>query len=470
MTADAIIYPRIIIKGSLTTQAPLHIGTGLENSDGENSYNELCLDAQQKPYIPASSLRGYLRNIIRQHAPENLDIIFGMARQKSTATHAGNSGLLRVYDATWQSGDYPKQFISRTSIDPVTATAKYHHLATHAIVPAQSVFLVQLELDKANLSHLQAMLQALASFSTENTGKLGQGKSIGQGALLWQQAELSLLTEKQLKKWLTSKKTYKKAKTEKTLARYYVDGSKLPELRTRLSHIDAYTNTLQSITIKLHADSPILINDPHVVQEQANQQAKHPLDLIHKVENGEAIIPGSTLKGWARARCRRILLTLLMADTVDPELANAEKISETLSNKLFGETDRQGCLYFDDALVNIDQQHDLHKQTFNAIDRFTGGVKAGALYKVAAIWPENDFSTQIHYHTHKLPDWAKLLLLYVLKDSMQGDLVLGWGKSKGYGRLQLSLADYPDWSSLIQTVDTETLEQWDAALQQAIIK
>jgi len=52
-------YKRIILTGTLTTQSNFHIGTGDEevekDDNGEivGTYNAICLDVNNKPYIPA---------------------------------------------------------------------------------------------------------------------------------------------------------------------------------------------------------------------------------------------------------------------------------------------------------------------------------------------------------------------------------------------------------------------------------
>ena len=51
---------------------------------------------------------------------------------------------------------------------------------------------------------------------------------------------------------------------------------------------------------------------------------------------------------------------------------------------------------------------------------------------------------------------------------MEGDLILGWGKSKGYGRMQLSLADYSSWEEFYQSIEPADLQRWDSDLQEKL--
>lgn len=461
------VYPRITIKGVLTTRSNLHLGTGQEEIGADQTlFNQHCLDFNGNPYIPASSLRGYLRQIISEQLDENtVNELFGLARQHTDAEEMGNSGLIRIQDCRWDSGVYDEMLISQTSIDPVTATAKHHHLSTHAIVPSNSRFLVHIELDKANEQQLTYILQALQTFGEQNKGKLGKGKSTGQGACDWLLNEkgVKVLSKEVLKEWLVSE-NYANARNKrnrKKLETYFIEPKEL-----NIFSIVPFNTSYKKITLLLKANSPILINDPHAVEKRKkdNQDSdKQQPKLIFKQQSKQAIIPGSTLKGWTRARGRRIVLTLL---NNQQDKQNIEIIADNLLDEIFGSTQQQSHIYFEDAKVAIDESN-IHLQTFTAIDRFTGGVKEGALYNVEAIWPDKPFLAQIQ-QTTELKDWMKLLMLYILRDSMEGDLVLGWGKSKGYGRVQLSLAEHQDWSSLYNSIKPTDLEQWDNDLQQKL--
>ncbi len=474
-------FMRVILKGVITTQANFHIGTGKEEiNDEQQSFNQLCLDSEGNPYIPASSLRGYLRHVISQHASSSENKLFGLARQDSNSVETGNSGALRIYDCSWDSDKNNSQLISQTSIDPITATAKHHQLSTHAVIPPDSRFKVHLELDKVSEQEISVLLKALNTLSKANKGKLGKGKSTGQGECHWQLDEngLTVLTAEQLRAWLKLKQTNRKytkklnIKPERKLSDFF---------QPKELSVEAFPLATTTINFQLKADSPLLINNPQAVLQRekenkkieafnktvAKDQQKTLLaesKLIYIQKNNKSIIPGSTLKGWVRARARRILLTLL--DNKTDNLGNETWVDE-LMGQLFGSTQQQGCIGFDDATVEITEQ-DEHQQTFTAIDRFTGGAKGGALYKVEAIWPKNSFKGQIHYPADKLQGWMKLLLLYILKDSMEGDLVLGWGKSKGYGRLTLEQIEDKNWEQLYPTLNPTDLEQWDNALQQKL--
>ena len=217
-------------------------------------------------------------------------------------------------------------------------------------------------------------------------------------------------------------------------------------------------------------------NENRANEKSANEKSTNkPHDHYFMREGNQAIIPGSTLKGWVRARCRKILLTLLTKDhaTLEHEQTILSKTADELLNQLFGSTNQRGIITFHSAKAefseaNDNEKTDIHQQTFIAVDRFTGGVKDGALFSVEAIWAKKPFQGEISYDESKLKNWMKLLLLFVLRDAMQGDLVLGWGKSRGYGQLTLSTEQYADWQAISEQLDEKQLQlqlqQWQVEL------
>lgn len=456
-----IKYIRIKITGTLTSCSNLHIGTGEEktNSKEENtSYNAASLDSKHNPYIPASTLRGYLRNIISEQTGEkNRDKIFGLSRQRSDADETGNSGIIRVYDALWDQaqGSYKPKIISQTSIDPQTNTAKEHHLYSHEIVPPNSIFKLNIEADNITSKQVLCILKALDTLSKDYGGKLGKSKNNGQGELIWKHKKLQGLTQKEFIKWLN-------IQHEKPLSSFYQDDVAVPLIGPET---EPFINPQkQSISYLLKAESPILINDKEHCKAVAEQRKKEELfepDLLFSQNNDTAIISGSTIKGWVKARCRKIILTLIKNHN-----PNAQASPDNIISQIFGDTQQQGLITFDSASVTI-KPNEIHQQTFNAIDRFTGGVVDTALYQAESIWPQQAFEARIHYDAN-LKGWMKLLLLFVLRDAAQGDLVLGWGKSRGYGQLNLISNDYPNWQSLYDKLDTDDLKTWQQELTDLI--
>lgn len=468
------IYRRVIIKGTLTTTSDLHIGTGETDShkrpgaDQASQFNTVVLDKDKKPYIPGSTLRGLLASQLADGDWKKR--WFGDARQRSDADTQGTMGALRVYDAKVNDG-FACTFMSRTSIEPVTQTAKQHHLASHQLVQAGATFAVEIAFDhwdgQTTAISTEDINQLLGLLARLDGAQLGTGKSVGQGGLTWQQGEVKGLSEATFLQWLLD-----------NLKQGGVEPKMLEDQYETIKGLVA--STLEGVNdrgwvrqaFELKPLGPILINNPHDVpaknkSQQSNDAKKGEPDLVFLHRGDKAWIPGSTLKGWFRGQCRRTLLTL--AYTNNSKLGKSasldkcfyELIDTEVLAALFGGTQiGEGMVRFYDATVTVSEA-DKHLQTFNAVDRFTGGVRDGALYNVKGLWVESPFAGCIHYRENVLQGWMKLLLLFAWRDAQEGDLVLGWGKSKGYGRLVLQPTT-DQWQTWLE--NTSELAVWEQSL------
>jgi hypothetical protein len=80
-------------------------------------------------------------------------------------------------------------------------------------------------------------------------------------------------------------------------------------------------------------------------------------------------------------------------------------------------------------------------QEMLAVDRFTGGGKAGAKYNALGIVsPKLAGTIEVEESRLEHQPWALGLLALVLRDLKEGDLAFGWGAAgKGYGRCQADI-------------------------------
>lgn len=454
------------ITGELVTLSELHIGSGTEEEipppggqvkeQEPRRYASICLDVHGAPYIPGASLRGYLAQALavggvdpRRHAR-----LFGIARRRHEESLGaeqdyGNAGALRVYDALWQgSAGATGALRSRVGIDAITGTAEAHKLFTHAVVLPGGIFRVHLELVRIgeysiSQRDITAVLGGLAGLNYCGWAALGQGKGHGRGKLRWRadSVRVTVLTREALRDWLLD------------------DGA----LDTRFETLETVEPDRLSVEpplrfgLRLVPLAPLLVKDPEVVKnKEADPQAP---DLNFFRVNDRVVVPGSSLRGLVRARCRRILLTMLEAASAasrsddDPDGQANQLIGE-----LFGSDEAAGWIRFGDATARF-RQGDRHRQFFNAVDRFTGGVRQGALYHVEAIWPDV-LRARIELRPEVLQKdrrWMLGLLALVLRDAMEEDLAVGWGRGRGFGafraevRLPARFAHFADWQSFCQT-------------------
>lgn len=434
-------YLRAIISFELRTLSPLHCGDGGSLAASEAAWpgleqpqghiNTACMgedrDGNPRPYIPASTLRGSLR----ERCPQP-DRLFGTARGDQ-----GTAGAVRVYDAFLEARDEgppgdrywnpARGTTLRTgvSLDPLTGTAVAAKLFNFEIVPDDARARVQLEADRVTEAELVELLGLVHAWDGSAVNALGRGRSRGWGRVeLVSTRTVRVLTENEVREWLCS------------------DSDAAPQWRVLDSAIRVTTAPSAGVVrqcFRLEARSPILMNEPGRVRTSAESEGHEPALEYMRTASGQAVIPGSSLRGAVRARAARILATLAYASGDAPDGTELTKAIAPLLDALFGTERFRSPIWFADAHA---PEHNEHVQHFNAIDRFTGGVSDGALYAVTAAACDY-LEGEVTLELRRLPsgDWWKALLLFLARDLMEGDIPIGWGKSRGFGAVHACLTD-----------------------------
>ncbi len=178
------------------------------------------------------------------------------------------------------------------------------------------------------------------------------------------------------------------------------------------------------------------------------------------------VIPGSSVKGAIRHRFifhyGRLLIKL-------PPEERKQRIEEA-GTTLFGEehkTDQKGSsgcagkIWFDDWYINIDEEKELNKFVahinHSSIDRFTGGVRGGALFSEELIWKREDKPLKITVHLNNvddLPVEIRQALQWTLADLTEGRLALGAGSARGHGFFS-GTAEWSDRGVWLSTTEKE---------------
>ena len=184
------------------------------------------------------------------------------------------------------------------------------------------------------------------------------------------------------------------------------------------------------VAFRLYPQAPFLLNDPAYVQE-----GEHVPRLEYsRTPEGYALIPATALRGWVRYWARRILLTLSVER--GQKQKDAEVKVEGMLERLFGSTSQQSLLWFDD--VRSAQEVQPHVEIFNAVDRFTGGVAEEKLYQVCAAECHR-LEGSVYWSQTSLDRGYQGLFLLLVRDALEGDVRLGWGKGRGYGCFQVGI-------------------------------
>jgi len=480
-------YERVRISGTLICKSDLHVGDGdlkpfkkFLCSDNEQqakedekeeekekkagSYNTICKDHKQRAYIPGSTLRGSLAAFLEK-GDKDVKKLFGPASDDQYGKRF--AGSVRVFDAHiekpidtdggkppyWnpQSGTFISHGIA---LDDVTGTTEKGKLFRYELVPAGTQFAVELEADRLTKKEVATLLGLLARWNGTAETAIGKGTSKGYGRIEWKYPQVSVLTTNDLQQWAASN----------TLnAQYFEPGAFLPDDIDGL--LKQRERKRHEFVIRILPQSPLLCNEPGFVTG-IEQEPK----LVFQARDGKAIIPGTTLAGAARARGRKILMTLLHQAKPDAKLNDLAKQADALIKQLFGSEEQKSALEFSDATDTAAETTE-HPQYFNAIDRFTGGVKDKALFNVTAAQCDALKTEACYLNSDRMPkngNWWKGLLLFIARDAIEGELAVGWGKSKGYGCFTTVLSyenkEIKNWNELLQHCGQDNARQWIQAL------
>lgn len=478
MSAQADEVERVLIQATLTCKSELHIGSGQEGcyrlkgdlgkKNAEQTYSDVCLDYKGMPCIPASTLRGYLaRQLNDAESSQQFDTLFGCTDvQPDDLENNLVAGKLRVYDASYieEEGDKanidPAHLTTRTAIEAITATSKEHQLFTYKVVCEGSQFLLKLELDRPSEENIQTLLMLLANLDGSETSQIGKSKSLMMGRLAISDIKLKTLSTDNFIAWLQQPDEPAVSRPlEKCFVTCVADTGKA-----------AVRSEFKALALSIYPTSPLLVNDVHLLQG-TKKSPKH----VYTRRGKKLCIPASTLRGLIRGHCRKILLTLLHNnDDTQQQGAVHQGIADNMLEELFGGTKAAGLIRVSDA-ISVDDAIE-HAQTFIAVDRFTGGAADGALYNVeGAIASELPCKLYLHSRLFKKNRvWAIGLFILVLRDAMEGDLSIGWGKSRGFGAFEVAVkyrenaTQLTSWEAVLKDLGVGAVEVWVKSLHKKI--
>lgn len=484
------IYRRARICGVLQCESHLHLGDGgeapmsarttykrLTEKEGIGGYNSFCMGeadnkGHQQPYIPASSLRGVLRSRLDEADP-NVMRLLGHADPDSQAGGKRMASRVRFYDAfldretavqnaaalqklPYWSQDRNTFLRHGIALDEVTGSVKEGFLFRYEMVPAESCFWLELEADKvseSDISDLLALLQRCFDGTAESS--LGKGRTKGLGRMQFEPGRVEVLTDQSIRDWMRGSAGS--------------SGPAFQPLPLPAGPVPAYFqgSQIKALNLQLEILSPLLVNEPGYVSGNKNDPGLE----YSRTLDGRAMIPGTTIKGAVRARAWKILASIAhLHFNVAPE--QAAGVVKPLLERLLGGKHRRSLVWFEDFTSPDPAQ--VHPQFFNAVDRFTGGVKDSALFNVRALAPGQNLSGDCRLDAQRVPeskdDWWKGLLLLVLREALEGDIALGWGKGKGFGAVAVQIPG-GDWQGILRQLEQSSgvkPDEWVRQLHEKI--
>jgi CRISPR-associated protein (TIGR03986 family) len=438
--SDSNLVARWKIAGVWTLKSNMHLGNGFDELDdrerepGDNDdrfYSTVAKDYNEQPYIPGSSIKGALRNFANQRMqdPAAFKRIFGCAlndEKKQSETVAGQTEFYSAYSI----GQAEISKVSRTAIDRCLQTVVDKKLFVNETVVAGTRFSVEIVCQNLNTTDIDLLVSLLEQTNVDSSFSLGAGKSNSAGRVDWKLTKVLKFGSAEFSKWITDN-------TETDIWNFASD-----ETLSRKGIALSEPSEAISLDVKIDFSSAFLVNEPW----SGNKPDGEPDAKPRKMKDGRLLLPSTSIKGALRAQAEKILRTIgdeteqghrvpaFIAGTIHTDLASV----------LFGATGWQAVLRISDFIsaskVDLKIQHNV------AIDRFTGGGLDGAKFSTQlAESPSLCGVISIDLRRLKLAR-AKLnktevtafdsgigLLLLTLRDFDEGDVQLGYGKSKGYG-------------------------------------
>ena len=459
---------RWLVTATLTTTSPLIVHTGEQkkrercgDDDDAGSVNLIERDVNGLPYIPGTSLKGGLRAWLVERAGNSkgavIEKLFGREPRPEQLddreVDRSRGGRLEFQDARSEGegmtlGEKQERWIEETgstAIDPATGAAKRRMLRHTELVPAGTAFSIEIAGDGIE-QHEMALLRAALDALGDGAIPLGADGSSGKGLCHVDEPRFRMIDANGLREWLDTRPT-----------RPWIDDARdhaaLDRTVEAEASLDPALPTIE-LDLFLRFDGPFLVSKA-AAKEEGGQDGEPDREPVREGYDGY-YLPGESLRGALRAQARRIV------NTLDPGKRGDEHPSLC---RLFGPGGQsamhfRGAIDVGDFKVVEPPSEPLPVQEFVAIDRFTGGAADGKKFaarhldrpivrgciklsvtprrhRLASGKRDSRFNA-IRHRAVRREDIG--LLALVLRDLAEGDIPLGYGKTKGYGACRIESA------------------------------
>lgn len=414
------ITERVVVEANLVLQTPAHFGNG----DGDEIVDmPLLVDPLDgiSPLLTGASVTGALRNYL-----QTVTAGYGNAQETDAVTKLfggskgddeGEQSPLIIGDALGSNGGI--ELRDGVKIDGKSRTAEEGKLFNLEAWQAGTTFPLRFELIICEQDDATALKQALATAlhgleADEIT--LGARKRRGYGQIAiqdsWRVKRYDLTTATGLVSWLEQSGT---AITNANIA---------TALGVPLLDQDARCYFDVRATFSL--DGALLIRGNSLLgHEGPDAMHLHTKRLDNNSNDLTPVISGTSLAGAFRARARKIAQTLGIDLGIIAEIfGNMDNNQKQASRITIKETAIQKPA--NTKLV----------QNRISIDRFTGGVKEGALFNEQPVFGSEQTEVTLELRLINPKPSEMGLLMLCLKDLWTSDLPLGGTSSIGRGRLK----------------------------------
>jgi len=492
------------LTGKLVVESPLHIGDGnwepLKPRDSDRGaldknrtgatampdYATVAIGEGSRPVVPATAIKGALRAwaVAADLDKALVEEIFG--------TMAAG-GAVTFHDAPWAEGpevEDPKAGFwsasrrtcvsTHVELDPATRTAKDSHLYYVEYVPAGAVF--ELRITGQNVSdRARGLLLYVLEHAFRDQvrpARLGSEGASGWGKVRWDGDSTRVgvfdpaawLRDPNPKPWHRSLRELTDPERRKWLA----PAGGVDEV-SKVRRLDLH--------LTLAFEGPMLVNDPTRAMRGDAQGAGAVSHAMIRRADGKAYLPAQSVRGAFRARVRQIWQTLAWEHPErdarrDRNLAQRQGDEVKLGAffRMVGATGWRSPFEVGDFECAAPLER---KQEFVAIDRFTGGVAGSKKFAAEGLLRpmfEGRISLRLdRWEAAGVGLWGWMLLAFALRDWMEGDGCVGFGRSKGYGafRAKCEIRGTGPEADLLRgflerresALDSPMLAEWWRALQ-----
>lgn len=457
----------------------------------DTEINTVASDKDRKPYVPASAIKGSLRSWAKNVlTADEIETIFGSKEPQAANATAGKVQFSNAYldpnkpivgfdDLPEWSSDRLTAVSVGIAVDRKTRTASDQKLFHQEYVPPGITFdfsLIGNNYEEDNIKGdevYKKLLRLLEGFNSKvNPVCLGAetaGLEKSRGKFEWNLTSIEEIDSDALETWLESD-----ADDSWTVFLKEIDTAKKVQLKANAKSIaNTVTNQMLNFPLSLNCLGDFLVNDPSKTKRGRDDTSDRPNHSPLRTKDGKPLLPKSSIKGAVRSQSERILRTMAinrgvtdlkkiacypddMKQACKPIKHIDEAVNLCLVCQLFGASGWKSPIQFTDFVatkllaesrrdrefVAIDShltassnQPTVKKREFVAIDRFTGGVSGSGKFN-AEVAHKPVLEGELSFdRSGPSEDWAIGLLALTLRDLIEGDIRIGFGRAKGFGEI-----------------------------------
>lgn len=445
---------RYRLRGILTAKTPLHVGDGEDAAIGSRQtavaeelkpvrYSTFATASDEngkgaRPMIPGSTLKGVLRAWLKRRGLDDAatEALFGTEKRGGKAEFH-DAVLLRMVEVGnahgWWDATRGTCLAPGVSLDAETGTAREHLLYYTEYAPPGTQFRVEVtaqNLEPSERDRLVALFRDGFS-DADDAVTVGAETADGWGAMQWSQGECAVIEHADVRAWLD--------KGAAGRCEYRNIAVKPAKLEPR-----AVAGEL-ILEMELRFRGGVLVNDPSQFRKRNAATGEDGVGHATVMgRDGRYFLPGSSVRGALRGQTQRIWQTIAHGRGGDRKTwagASEAKRKQDLARlaaieRMFGATGWRSPIRIGD-FAHVAETGRPEEQEFVAVDRFTGGSAEERKFKAKGLYaPVFRGTVRIRlaeWERAEVGGWALLLLLFLLRDLVEGDVQFGFGASKGYG-------------------------------------